>query len=69
MKPVWTLCNSHSLETRESGIKLVLAMNHATFLMTCKMQHVVLVLELLICLELVSLHLMRETLCYGVVCL
>jgi hypothetical protein len=68
-KPVWTLCNSHFLETTELGIKLVLAMNHTTFLMTCKMQYVVLVLGLLICLELVSLHLMTETLCYGVVCL
>lgn len=44
------------LENLESN--LVLAMNHTTFLMTCEMQHVVLVLGLLISLELVSLHLM-----------
>ena len=37
-------------------------MNHTTFLMTRKMQHVLLVLGLLICLELVSLHLMTENL-------
>jgi len=68
IKPVWTLCNSHFLETRDPGIKLVLAMNHTTFLMPRKMQHVSLVLGLLIYWELMSLHLMTETLCYGIVC-